>query len=295
MVWIDSCCISFIKTGVVTRLAHGCQTTAAGHGPRRISPYLSLGGCPLRRQVGPTSQRRICSTISVAVASGSLVAYPALAGEVRPTGRDSRFARNIPVRCIRCQFWDVRWMRGPFDMLYTTGSGQDDVLDLSTEEREEQFRRCSRRWWSAGKWYQYRLSTLMFITALLATIMGGVRVWYDQREQEHLVRRMGGRPCSRETGILNFDLRRVYSADFSGTSITDSDLQTLCRLPDLEELDLTGTAITDQGLEYVESLPKLLCDDLTNTHISAGTIAKARAKCPRLTFGSLIRCSVFSW
>jgi hypothetical protein len=59
-------------------------------------------------------------------------------------------------------------------MLYTTGSGQDDVLDLSTEEREEQFRRCSRRWWSAGKWYQYRLSTLLFITALLATIMGGV-------------------------------------------------------------------------------------------------------------------------
>ena len=237
--------------------------------------------------------RQPLSSLGGTRAVSAIVVVDARCGD-RRVCRWRRVAGNILAQNIRCKSWSDRQVQGPFVMDSTTDPDQDEVFDLSPQEREDYFKRSSRRWPSAGRW-QYRLSTLFFITALLAAMLGAARIWYDQHEQEHLVRRMGGQPYSDETGILSFDLRRVYFADFSGTSITDGDLPALQHLPDLEELNLVDTAITDQGLEHLYNLPSLRRVDLTKTRVSPEAIARLRVKRPRLTFGPVEKRSVFVW
>ena len=68
----------------------------------------------------------------------------------------------------------------------------------------------------------------------------------------------------------------IDSIDFSGTNVTNENLQQLRRFPSLTELDLAGTRVTSKGLAGVAWLRELSELNLSDTHIGDSELAHLR-------------------
>ncbi len=67
--------------------------------------------------------------------------------------------------------------------------------------------------------------------------------------------------------------RAVVEVDLSRTSATDSDLERLASLAQLQTLNLSGTATTDRGLKVLRNIPSLKKLNLNLTKISDSGLA----------------------
>ncbi len=73
------------------------------------------------------------------------------------------------------------------------------------------------------------------------------------------------------------------------TAITDSGLEHLSKLPQLEELDLGITKITDEGVKLLKQFPSLKTIRLTRTAITDAGVSEL-SRCPNLTWIGLVNC-----
>lgn len=85
-----------------------------------------------------------------------------------------------------------------------------------------------------------------------------------------------GRAILRSFGN-EYDRDYLYALDFSGSSITDLDLQLLPTVPHLVDLDLSGTKITDAGMNSIAACSELLGLSIRNTQVSDAGIVKLQA------------------
>lgn len=172
------------------------------------------------------------------------------------------------------------------------------MFELSDQQRDEYMQRCILRW-SPDKWYQYRLSTLLLVTAGFAVILGAMRIACNQRNQIALVSELGGIPYTKTSAdwfdLLSSRSGAVYVANFSQTNLTDNDLLLLQSFPFLETLILRNTAITDRGFQHLSRFRSLRRVDVTGTAVSRPAITELTAARPEIAVGPITWKTEISW
>lgn len=135
------------------------------------------------------------------------------------------------------------------------------------------------------RWRQFSLRTLLVLVFLASIPLSWFAVKMQQaREQRQIVeaiQKLGG---SVEYGVRFSDLivprslRNVLGDDFFGSvsrvvfddcqQVTDSELDHLNGLSQLESLSLNGTCVTDAGLEHLKRFPQLYWLSLDGTQVT---------------------------
>lgn len=90
----------------------------------------------------------------------------------------------------------------------------------------------------------------------------------DEEQQAETALRAFGAEIKRD------DNGHVLSVDLSETNVTDTDLQHLLPLGQLEVLSLQGTSLTDAALVYLNGLRSLERLDLRDTKISSAGVER---------------------
>lgn len=157
------------------------------------------------------------------------------------------------------------------------------------------------------RWYQFRLRTLLVITALLALASGTLGLkWREHWQRKAFERELsdklggqtgfdvdwtdvpwwsscprgvsfaespeGGRPSvqidDEMLGRLAYRLNALEWINLSDTAITDQGLQHLQEMTGLRGAALGWTRVSDTGMEYLANLRHLQALTLNNTHVS---------------------------
>ena len=144
------------------------------------------------------------------------------------------------------------------------------------------------------RWYQFSLRTLLIVVLVLGVGLGllGRKVQRIRREEEaalKFVEMRGMIRADRSRSMLDHWVHRlcggipecpVTNVSLDGTDVTNTDLEYLKDLPDLEFLSLTYTRVTDTGLEHLKELTNLRELHLANTQVTDEGVEKFQKALP---------------
>jgi internalin A len=134
--------------------------------------------------------------------------------------------------------------------------------------------------------FRFGLKSLLVAMTLAGIVLASLTYpLIEARQQQALMNRvtaMGGRvsnlsvvmrPMSPGRFVLSFfspkfDRYYFYGFDFSGTLLTDDDLEWVAQIKHVKELDLHGTQVSDAGLRCLRNSVYLTKLDLRNTRVT---------------------------
>lgn len=115
-------------------------------------------------------------------------------------------------------------------------------------------------------WLRYSIRGLLVaVVGICAALAYYRHVMEREAQNARLVAHHGGYVQMQECWLgLSF----VTQVECRGTSITNRDLQLICRSSRIERLFIGDTQVTNSGLRYLKGLRNLKSLDLKNTHVS---------------------------
>ncbi len=141
-----------------------------------------------------------------------------------------------------------------------------------------------------GRWYQFRLRTLLAVVLLVAILLGVWRAIVEpyrlQLAAQETIERLGGSYVAR-TNWLN-RLRVSDIPDLTLVNLADCDkpdeyIEQVAALPHLETLLVGGSRFTDSHLRQLRSAPRLRGLVLDSTEVTDEGVAALAAARPGLT------------